>query len=703
MKKAIVTYGLLVFVLVFSSATLSQIFLDGSADDWADVPYAVQDWVDGVEGLYPEEVGACVTDNVDIKNVKATIVGNTMYWFLQFHGGPAWPNDAKQTEVDGVPVTRTRGYYHTLVDLDNNIDTGWKTDWYEAHYTTVGYLASQGIEGAEPVGAELLMGWGGKYYYPAPHSDSGGIKNSGVQSLGYEMVDVSEYDGVSDNELMFGISGADIANPDSAKGMAFHGSYRVAESQNEALNSDSLRSFFLGHAWGDDFFEVGYEITPILEYFQAKGSTYFNEGDIIGICGFSETPADDWGVDITTRGEFTCPAIPARPSSMTFDRSDADWADVPFAVENWVDGVEGLYPEEVGACVTDNVDIKDVKAIVNLDEQSIYWFLRFQGGPAMPNDAKHTEVDGVPITRSRGYYHTLVDLDNNIETGWKTDWYEAHYTTVGYLASQGIEGAEPLGAEVLLGWGVKYYYPAPHSDSGGIKNSGVQSLGYEMVDVSEYDGVSDNELMFGIAGYEVTDPDSEKVLHLDGMWINQESQDPSLLNGSPEFLAHSWGFDFFEVRYPIATIKQYFMNKSGADYFKDGDVIGICGFSETPADDWGVDITTRGEITVGGGTGVADQVAVVKEYSLSENYPNPFNPTTAINYTAPVSGHVKLVVYNTLGRVVNTLVDNVVAAGKHTVTWDGTNSAGQQMATGVYFYTLETESFSQTKKMMLVK
>ena len=49
------------------------------------------------------------------------------------------------------------------------------------------------------------------------------------------------------------------------------------------------------------------------------------------------------------------------------------------------------------------------------------------------------------------------------------------------------------------------------------------------------------------------------------------------------------------------------------------------------------------------------------------------------------------------------LVDKVVAAGKHTVSWDGTNNAGQQMASGVYFYTLETESFYQTKKMMLIK
>jgi len=702
MKKIFMTVIVLASFLVATSA-VAQIFLDGSNDDWAAVPYAVEDWVDGVEGLYPEEVGAVVTDNVDIKNVKATIIGNTIFWYLQFHSGPAWPNNAMTTEVEGVPVVSSRGYYHAMLDLDNNAETGWKTDWYESHYTTVGYLASQDYEGAEPLGAEIYMGWGGRYWYPAPHPDSAGIKNSGVRSLGYEIIDCSEYDGVADNELQFGISGAEITNPDSSKSMAWQGALPVAESHNEDLNSDSLRSFFLGHAWGEDFLEIAYELTPIDEYFQAKGADYFNEGDIIGICGFTETPMDEWGVDISTRGQFTCPKVPVRPSSMKFDRDDSDWADVPFAVQDWVDGVEGLYPEEVGAVVTDNVDIKDVKAVVNVEEEAIYWFLRFHSGPAWPNNAMTTEVEGVPVVSSRGYYHALVDLDNNAETGWKTDWYESHYTTVGYLASQDFEGAEPLGAEIYMGWGGRYWYPAPHPDSAGVKNSGVRSLGYEIVDCSEYDGVADNELQFGIGGTEITDPDSTKSLHYDGMSPNLESHDETLVTGSPIFFAHSWGDDWFEIGYSTTLIKQYFMNKTGQDFFKDGDKIGICGFTETPMDEWGVDISTRGTVTVGTGSGVADNVGIVGEFSLSNNYPNPFNPTTSITYTAPVKGQVKLVVYNTLGQAVNTLVDKVVAAGKHSVSWDGTNSAGQQMASGVYFYTLETESFYQTKKMMLIK
>ena len=95
MKKLPILVMILTFLLL-STAAFAQLFMDGDDSDWAAIPFAVEDWVDGTEGLYPEEVGAIVTDNVDIKSVKATVMGNTFYWYIQFHGGPAWPNDAKK-------------------------------------------------------------------------------------------------------------------------------------------------------------------------------------------------------------------------------------------------------------------------------------------------------------------------------------------------------------------------------------------------------------------------------------------------------------------------------------------------------------------------------------------------------------------------------------------------------------------------------
>jgi hypothetical protein len=239
----------------------NNIFMDGDDSDWANVPYAVENWIDGVEGLYPEEVGAIVTDNVDIKSVKAVVNGNTLFWYLQFHGGPAMPNNAYQgKEYNGVPINRSRGHFHVLLDLDNNIETGWKTDWYESHYTTVGFLESQAFPGSDPIGAELWAEINVKYYYTAPHPDSGGIKNSGVDDLSYQLDDWSEYDGVSDNELTFPVLALAVPEPDSGKVMAWQGTVKNEESGDEILNADVLHDWYAGHGFGYDFVEVGTEI-----------------------------------------------------------------------------------------------------------------------------------------------------------------------------------------------------------------------------------------------------------------------------------------------------------------------------------------------------------------------------------------------------------------------------------------------------------
>ncbi|MFA7361958.1 MAG: T9SS type A sorting domain-containing protein, partial [Candidatus Kapaibacterium sp.] len=85
-------------------------------------------------------------------------------------------------------------------------------------------------------------------------------------------------------------------------------------------------------------------------------------------------------------------------------------------------------------------------------------------------------------------------------------------------------------------------------------------------------------------------------------------------------------------------------------------------------------------------------------YSLSQNYPNPFNPMTKINFAMPKQGIVKLRIYDVLGREVRTLVNEVKAAGYHTVDFDGS-----QFSSGVYFYRIETNGFSDIRKMMLIK
>lgn len=86
------------------------------------------------------------------------------------------------------------------------------------------------------------------------------------------------------------------------------------------------------------------------------------------------------------------------------------------------------------------------------------------------------------------------------------------------------------------------------------------------------------------------------------------------------------------------------------------------------------------------------------EYSLSQNYPNPFNPSTNINFSIPVSGNVKLAVYDIQGNKVEELLNKFLNANNYSVSWDAS-----KYSSGVYFYKLQANSYSATKKMILVK
>ena len=93
-----------------------------------------------------------------------------------------------------------------------------------------------------------------------------------------------------------------------------------------------------------------------------------------------------------------------------------------------------------------------------------------------------------------------------------------------------------------------------------------------------------------------------------------------------------------------------------------------------------------------------------KEYYLSQNYPNPFNPTTNIHYEIPKNGFVKLVVFDILGREIQTLVNEKQNAGTYDVTFNARQPGlGINLSSGIYFYTLTIGDFKETKKFVLLK
>jgi len=86
------------------------------------------------------------------------------------------------------------------------------------------------------------------------------------------------------------------------------------------------------------------------------------------------------------------------------------------------------------------------------------------------------------------------------------------------------------------------------------------------------------------------------------------------------------------------------------------------------------------------------------EYSLSQNYPNPFNPVTKINFAIPKQGFVAIKVFDILGREVSKLVSEVKAPGNYSVDFDAS-----ALSSGIYFYRLESNGFTDIKRMVLVK
>ena len=103
-------------------------------------------------------------------------------------------------------------------------------------------------------------------------------------------------------------------------------------------------------------------------------------------------------------------------------------------------------------------------------------------------------------------------------------------------------------------------------------------------------------------------------------------------------------------------------------------------------------------------TGVeSDGPAVPTEFSLDQNYPNPFNPRTSIRFGVPNASDITINVYDIRGVHVRTLAQGQFAAGYHSVTWNGMNDNGVQVANGTYMYRLETEAEVFTKKMVFLK
>ncbi len=100
---------------------------------------------------------------------------------------------------------------------------------------------------------------------------------------------------------------------------------------------------------------------------------------------------------------------------------------------------------------------------------------------------------------------------------------------------------------------------------------------------------------------------------------------------------------------------------------------------------------------------ITKRPSVPKSIQLFQNYPNPFNPGTTITFALGKSSFVSLEIYNSLGERVKGLIQKKFSDGYHSVNWDGKDSFGNDLPSGIYLYRIKTNYFSQTRKMLLLR
>jgi hypothetical protein len=165
-----------------------------------------------------------------------------------------------------------------------------------------------------------------------------------------------------------------------------------------------------------------------------------------------------------------------------------------------------------------------------------------------------------------------------------------------------------------------------------------------------------------------------------------------------------------DLEAPVVLSAWASFTEYGADLpgYEDGDAIELRLWSATEGKELRLDADLDGAeygtspLTVGVAM-VYAQDAVSSEFGLSENYPNPFNPSTSIDFSIGTEGFVSLTVYDITGRMVSTLVEGNLSTGDHSVVWDGVDSNGTLVSAGIYIYALQTETSSITRKMVFMK
>lgn len=150
---------------------------------------------------------------------------------------------------------------------------------------------------------------------------------------------------------------------------------------------------------------------------------------------------------------------------------------------------------------------------------------------------------------------------------------------------------------------------------------------------------------------------------------------------------------------------EWFMRTPEGEYMRGADLMnGMCNNCHAQAEGaGGADYVFPHDGYTDIGNPLVQELKIPINYNLSDNYPDPFNPRTVIEFNIPHTTKISLRIYDVNGRLVRTLINDQMEMGAYSVEWDGTDNFGRTVSSGVYFYQLDANEYMKTKRMILLK
>ena len=239
-------------------------------------------------------------------------------------------------------------------------------------------------------------------------------------------------------------------------------------------------------------------------------------------------------------------------------------------------------------------------------------------------------------------------------------------------------------------------------NSGSETNLGVQGVNASWSQNGKSIAYSDYSNIFTISVDEAGEPQGSPV-QLTSSGAGEFSQQPSWSNNGKTIVFHSnqvtGDVDIWTIPSPGGTPTLLTGNSDYGDYdpcySKNGKYVAYARFTEAS-----FSLPKR---NFDNNESSFNENPLPNKFTLDQNFPNPFNPTTQIRFGIPEAGNVTLKIYNSVGQLVKTLIDGNMSEGFHQVTWDATNNNGSKLSSGVYFYRITAGTFTQINKMLLLK